>query len=115
MSLDQIKELLQNLENSGETPHFGASHQVITILDTIRMVLQKHEALLLYAHQTLNVDYHRRVDKIFADYKDAVSKVALKGLSHEEKLKEIERASKEVKEARAKLDEEFNIGEKAER
>jgi hypothetical protein len=105
---DQIKQFKSN------TLDPPTRHELVNILESMRIVLQQHEALLLYAHKTLDLEYHRRADEIYKKMNDSFEEDKLKGaLSSDERLVRIERFGREAKEARAKLDEEFNIGEKA--
>ncbi len=80
----------------------------------MRIVLQQHEALLLYAHKTLDLDYHRRADEIYKTYYAKIDEQEELKLPPEEILARVKRFGREAGEARAKLDLEFKIGEEAE-
>lgn len=108
--LDLIADQIKNLN-----AHPNTQQQVlINILESMRIVLQQHEALLLYAHKTLDLDYHRRADEIHQTFQAKIDEDQEKTfLSSDERLARVTRFGREAREARVKLEKEFNIGEKA--
>lgn len=111
MSLDLIADQIKALK-SGEIFSLNAySHDILLILESMRIVLQQHEAILLYRFGTLDLEYHRRRDEIYQKYfKDPVEEDEHKEfLTPEEALTRVDRFSRETNEAWAKLKEEFNL------
>lgn len=105
--LDLIADQIKNLNAHPEL----RQDELRNILESMRIVLQQHEALLLYAHKTLDLDYHRRADEIYKTFQAKIDEDEEKTfLSSDERLVRVKRFGREAREARAKLDEEFNIG-----
>ncbi len=114
--LDLIADQLKAHKNLISNPDLNlpeAHNHAFRILESMRIALQQHEALLLYAHKTLDLDYHRRADEIYETCQAKVDEDKELNLPHKEKLARINRFFQEAREARAKLDEKFNIGEEA--
>lgn len=111
--LDLIADQIKSLKDNTRQRQFGKSHEIVNTLESMRIVLQQHEALLLYAHKTLDLDYHRRADEIYKTYHAKIDEDEELNLPSEERLARVKRFGREAREARAKLDEEFNIGEES--
>lgn len=79
-------------------------------LESMRIALHQHEAILLYRFETLDLEYHRRRDEIYQKYKASVAEDELKKLpTSDERLAKIKRRGRETQEALEKLKEEFNL------
>lgn len=120
MNLDQIADQIKAygdwLERGGtavDRPWREAHSHVFRVLESMRIVLQQHEALLLYAHKTLDLDYHRRADEIYKTFYAKIDEDEKLNILSDERLVRVKRFGREAREARARLDEEFNIGEEA--
>ncbi len=109
MSLVEIEERLKHIH---EDPIHGVQHEIIWVLKALTEALQRHEAILLYEHKTLNMDYHRRADEIYRTYKAAVAEEEFQPeTSPQDRLDRIKQLGQEATEARAKLDAEFKVEE----
>jgi len=101
MSLDEIEERLKHVHD--------VQHEIIEALSSMKVVLQQHEDLLIYAHKTLDMDYHRRADESFKKWEDDLAADSFMGGTREEKLGRIDKIHEDLRVARRKLKEEFNI------
>ena len=111
--LDLIADQIKQLNADTRQPGYIGEPGISRILESMRIVLQQHEALLLYAHKTLDLDYHRRADEIYKTFQAKIDEDEKLNLPSEERLVRVKRFGLEARDARERLDEEFNIGEEA--
>ncbi len=111
--LDLIADQIKHIKDNTRQKQFGVRHEIVEVLESMRIVLQQHEALLLYAHKTLDLDYHRRADEIYKTFQAKIDEDEKLNLPSEERLVRVKRFGLEARDARERLDEEFNIGEEA--